>query len=266
MSEKLMRNYEDNRIRNGLNIASAKELERSKLNPVKADFTGLDVRSAESVSNTLTRLLDEYESPLQKIGPMEKTEAFMQKSTPAQTSHNYSTASAEMKLNPLILQDYDSYIDRVAKAVGRGQFPQIPAAKFDQYVPTHEFAHTLLTIGDKLPTAKTNWAGMDYSAVRRARKEIEQIFSDYKAELSQVDRQKKPLLDKLLYGSPTEQDRKELLRLDELKKSLTISDYAGTNPDEFMAEAFTDARLGSEPSKYSKQVETVLRKHFGRKK
>ena len=35
--------------------------------------------------------------------------------------------------------------------------------------------------------------------------------------------------------------------------------------DEFMAEAFTDAKIGSDPSEYSKQVLEVIDKYFKKK-
>lgn len=43
-----------------------------------------------------------------------------------------------------------------------------------------------------------------------------------------------------------------------------ISQYAGTKIDEFMAEAFTEAKLSSNPSKYSIKVLDTIDKHFKR--
>lgn len=44
--------------------------------------------------------------------------------------------------------------------------------------------------------------------------------------------------------------------------SLKISDYAGTDVDEFMAEAFTQAKLKEEPSPYAIRALEIIDKHF----
>ena len=49
-------------------------------------------------------------------------------------------------------------------------------------------------------------------------------------------------------------------------KKVQISKYADMSIDEFMAEAFTDAKIGSDPSEYSKQVLEVIDKYFKKKK
>ena len=41
-----------------------------------------------------------------------------------------------------------------------------------------------------------------------------------------------------------------------------ISDYAGKDVDEFLAEAFTQAKLYSEPSKYAIKVLEIIDKYF----
>jgi len=44
-----------------------------------------------------------------------------------------------------------------------------------------------------------------------------------------------------------------------------ISDYASKDVDEFLAEAFTQAKLSENPSPYSKQVLDIVDKYFGKK-
>ena len=55
-------------------------------------------------------------------------------------------------------------------------------------------------------------------------------------------------------------------KLTEELKKVQISKYADMSIDEFMAEAFTDAKIGSDPSEYSKQVLEVIDKYFKKKK
>ena len=50
--------------------------------------------------------------------------------------------------------------------------------------------------------------------------------------------------------------------LDKKYKATIISSYASSNDDEFLAEAFTEAKLSSNPSPYSKQVLEVVDKYF----
>ena len=126
--------------------------------------------------------------------------------------------------------------------------------------------HTLLTLTDPLPTAKTNWSGMDYTQTKKARRELLKLFDDYQKELSSLDSKRRELTNKFLFGTVTEDERREILFLEKTIKELTVSKYASTSPDEFIAEAFTDARIGEAPSRYSLAVEEILKKYFGKTK
>ena len=50
-----------------------------------------------------------------------------------------------------------------------------------------------------------------------------------------------------------------------LKTKIYISEYANKSVDEFMAEAFSEAKLSSNPSPYSKQVLEIVDKYFKKK-
>ena len=54
--------------------------------------------------------------------------------------------------------------------------------------------------------------------------------------------------------------KKDLNRL----KDVYLGDYAKTNNKEFMAEAFTEYKLSSNPSKYAIQVGKIIDKYFKR--
>ena len=91
---------------------------------------------------------------------------------------------------------------------------------------THEFAHTLSSAGRKIDPEF--W------------KEINRIKRAYVRELGQIE------LGKSKYS----------------KEDIFISDYAGKNADEFMAEAFTQALLAENPSPFALEVLKVVDKYF----
>jgi hypothetical protein len=47
-------------------------------------------------------------------------------------------------------------------------------------------------------------------------------------------------------------------------KDVYLGDYARTNNNEFMAEAFTEYKLSSNPSKYAIQVGRIIDRYFKR--
>jgi hypothetical protein len=106
-------------------------------------------------------------------------------------------------------------------------FPEIstlPDDKIGEYVATHEFAHSMI---DRESPLK-NYIGMDTKQFTKIRKEIKGIYNEYMDEIS----------------------------------TMKLSRYSMENADEFMAEAFAQAKIGSEKGKYSDRVMEVLDKHF----
>ncbi|WP_286910736.1 minor capsid protein [Clostridium sp. UBA1652] len=104
---------------------------------------------------------------------------------------------------------------------------------------THEFAHAF---GDSTQgNNKEFW------------KEIKGVRNLYAREMKAID--KKSIVDKSI-----SYDEAKLL-----KNQIFISEYANKSIDEFMAEAFTEAKLSSNPSKYSMKVLGVIDKYFKKK-
>ena len=100
---------------------------------------------------------------------------------------------------------------------------------------THEFAHTI-----------TASKGGDEGFW----KEIKSIKNRYNRELTKIE--KANIVDKTLSYEESIDKKKEIF----------ISEYANKSVDEFMAEAFSEAKLSSNPSPYSKQVLDVVNKYF----
>lgn len=258
LSSVLEKNYNSNIDRNKLHLVKSENSEFAS-----ANFEGLSEKTAQSIETTLSSLISDYETPLNKVSVMSKEEGFMRKTVPASTAHNYNTATAEMEINPVRLNDYDQYIDSVSNAVQKGQFPKIKPENYEKYVPTHEFAHSMATIGEKLPGKSANWAEMDYSNIKNARKEIDALYADYVKEVNALDAEKKALYNKFFNGDMTVAER--IKEVEATEKQIKISKYSLENSDEFWAEAFADAKLGENPGKYAKQAESIADKYFKRR-
>lgn len=256
MSDVLAANYNGNIERHSLHLLKSEGDNVAAF----ADFEGISEQSAQSFEKQLGTLISEYETPLNKVTIMNKEEGFFQRTVPASTSHNYEVATAEMQINPVRVKDYDQYIDSVRKSVESGQFPKMKPENFDKYVPTHEFAHSMVTMGDRLPSNARNWAQMNYSNIKKARKEIEALYQDYRKELNELGAEKKELYTKFFNGDESVIPR--IKEIEAVEKSVKISKYSLDNVDEFWGEAFADAKLGEKPSKYSKRAEAIANKYF----
>lgn len=260
MSDVLAANYNGNIERHSLHLLKSEGDNVAAF----ADFEGISEQSAQSFEKQLGTLISEYETPLNKVTIMNKEEGFFQRTVPASTSHNYEVATAEMQINPVRVKDYDDYIESVRKSVESGQFPKMKPENFDKYVPTHEFAHAMVTMGDRLPGKSRNWAQMDYSNIKKARKEIEALYSDYRKELNELGIEKKDLYGKFFNGDESVVPR--IREIEAAEKDVKISKYSLDNVDEFWGEAFADAKLGENPSKYSKKAEEIADKYFSKEK
>jgi hypothetical protein len=101
---------------------------------------------------------------------------------------------------------------------------------------THEFGHVISVenkyINKKYPEMESFWKEIK-SAKRAYSKEINTLFSGPKKDLNRL-------------------------------KDIYLGGYAKTNNNEFLAEAFTEYKLSSNPSKYAVQVGKIIDKYFKR--
>lgn len=257
-SDAILEQY-DHRVNDlGVGYVPTSEWDEAQKKAV-ADFTGMDARLAESTAQQFKTLSSEYESMCQKIEVIKFDP--MMATAPASTSPQMNIQQATMSFNKGIMKDHDSFIERMQKAVDRGQFPMMSEAEYEKYVVTHEFAHTLMDFESPLK----NYVGAETSHIKAARKEIKSIREAYQERIRTLTiAQKQAELDAITSFDETDWTKAQKLT-EELKK-VQISKYADMSIDEFMAEAFTDAKIGSDPSEYSKQVLEVIDKYFKKKK
>ena len=253
-SEAIIEQY-DHRIKDlHVNYVPSSEWTEDQKKAV-ADFAGMDAKLAEATARQFKNLSAEYNSMCQKIDVV-KFESMMS-SAPASTSPQMHIQQATISFNKGIVNNYDSFMERMRKAVSNGQFPMMPESEYEKYVITHEFAHTLMDFESPLK----NYVGAETKHIRDARKEIRNIREEYNERIRELTiAQKKAELEALT--SFNENDWKKAGVLTEKLNEIRISKYADMSIDEFMAEAFTDAKIGSSPSEYSKRVLDVIEKHF----
>lgn len=220
-----------------------------------ASFNGMDEQLAASAAQQFSDLVKEYNTTCTSIN-VERMEAF---GVPASTLPNWNVQNSTITFNKAIVKDGDSFRERMRKAVEKGQFPDMAEEDYDKYVITHEFAHTLMDFDSSLK----NYVGADTTNIKKARKEIRDIREKYMEEINELSKLKREAELKVLISSD-EKAWETAKDLSEKISRIKISKYADSNVDEFMAEAFTDAKIGRSPSSYSKEVEKVLDRYFKR--
>lgn len=254
--ETLLRNYEERRLNHGLNETPASELQNNPLNPIKADFKGVSVETAEVFSSTIENLMNEYDSGLTKIVVGDKKEFFGAKAF-ATTRHNNSVGQKELILNPHKTSDINKLTERIEELSSKGYAVNISEGKASQYIATHEFAHSLIDMESPLK----NWVGIDEKPLKQCRKEIKALYAEYTSNVNLLSKKYADAEMKAMF-SVDESDWEAARKLKEQLNKLKISNYSMENADEFFAEAFTQAKIGKFQSEYSLKVMKTADKYF----
>lgn len=227
----------------------------------------LDKNVSASIVDAIDDLGNRYYSPLTKLTVMDKTDSLLSHSF-AVVNHQWGLGSAEMRINPLKVTD--SGRKHIFDLSQKGYCVKFASGDEIKYVITHEYGHSLLNIGEKLPGKAQNFALVDFTAVKKARKEIEPIWDEYcntvQAAKDNYDKIRKPIEAKMIFGTGevTDADREAIATAKKKYDSIKISDYSLTNADEFVAECFADAEVGTNPSEYSFAVSNIIKKYFGK--
>lgn len=222
---------------------------------LEADFTGMSDNLAGTTAQQFADLCSEYDTTCQNI-IVEKFDA-LRSSVPASTDVQMNIQTSKISFNKAVVGNYDKFESRMANAVERGQFPQMTEDMYDKYVITHEFAHTLMDFDSPVK----NYVGAETKHISAARKEIRSIRQEYMDAVNTLEAKAKAAELKAL-ETFDEADWKLAQDLRKQASEIRISKYADMSIDEFMAEAFTDAKIGSNTSEYSKRVLDVIDKYF----
>ena len=257
--------YENHRIENGTRSVPAAELKDTGV--ISANYGKMSVESANAFNSALAGLTRDFDTPLSTIRTMTKNEFLGNGDSFAFVTHDYTADSATMVINPSKCKDLTKLTDRIKELSENGYCAKIKPELADQYVVTHEFAHSVLNMPDKL-SDKTNWVGADYKKIRAARKEIGEIYDRYAEDVGGLMKKAKELeLQTILATDIQEAERLQglFMKADAELGTKKISEYSLANSDEFLAEAFTNERIGTTSNPYGAEVMKVFLKYFGRK-
>lgn len=262
-TDSLLDAYERRREKYGLNLISAEDLKGSKLNNVTADYSGLAVESAEAFNNTLEELQNEYLSGITQIKVADPKETFGATFF-ARIQANDQVGQRVLVINPHKCKDLDDLVGRIRELSGKGYCAEIAEGMEAEYVATHEFAHGLLNM-DK---PRKSLIGMNWKSTNKARKDISTMYEEYMAEIKDIEdeiSEIKKLPEFTDFNADPKAQIAAFKRLQEAQerlKAVKISKYSMENADEFMAEAFTQNRIGVRKSKYSDSVMEVIDREY----
>ena len=259
----LLEAYNRRREQYGLNLVPADQLRDSPLNNVKADYTGVSVETAEAFNTTISDLSKEYMSGITQVKVADKKEAFGANFF-AQTQHNDAIGQKVLVINPHKCSDAEKMISRIRELSDKGYCVKIPEGMEAQYVATHEFAHGLLDMQE----TRKSLIGMDWTSTNKARKEIKAMYQEYMDEIRSIEAEiaelrKQPALTD--FSASAEEQMEAFRKIKEAQdrlNSVKISNYSMENADEFMAEAFTQNRIGVSRSKYTDRVMDALDREY----
>lgn len=259
LQDELIDAYEYHRTANNLTSASYQDmLDKGIDNVVTADLGNLGTK--DLFTDTLTGLMRRYDTPLQKISLMDKTEAAL--GSFASVRHNYEAGRAELIINPAKCSNKEKLLSRIKELCESGYAVKVRESDYGKYIATHEFAHTLLGNRDPLDNNR-NFVGEDYKKLRKARAEIENIYAEYKTELANLNANYKNAEKQFIQDFDADagkRAREYKAQYDKIK----LSDYSLENKDEFMAEAFTHSELSDIDNSYANRVRKVLDDNFRR--
>ena len=264
--------YENHRTSNNMTSVPLEELKQQeqKFNvprTVDVNYGKMSPDAADAWNSALEELTKDFDTPLTRVRTMTRDEFMRNPRAFAYVDHDYTVDTAEMVINPTKCKDLEALSNRIKELSDNGYAVKIDPENAGKYVATHEFAHTLLHMMDPIKN-KTNFVNANYDNIRSARKEIDDIYKRYSDEVGKLtEKTKKYELDTLLAPNVDEAEKAQKLYLEadaELSK-IKISDYSLADSDEFMAESFTEQRIGESKNPYAKEVMDVLIRHFGRK-
>ena len=153
-------------------------------------------------------------------------------------------------------------ISRLLELMENGYSVKIDPARIGEYVPTHEFAHTLINMEEKL-NKKTNWVNADYEGIKSIRKEVEEVYARYLGSVKPTEENAKKYELDYLNTFNEESAQKSLEYYNQLEK-VKLGDYSMTNSDEFFAEAFTQYTLGNSDNEYVREIGEIVERHYGK--
>lgn len=263
----LAQNYESHRTTNNLASVPYKDLvsDGSSVKIVYANYGNVSEDVANNFNSVIAGLSGDYDTPLSVVRTMTKEEYMYYKDSFAYVSHDYTTDSATLVINQAKCKDAKSLAERIKELSENGYCVRVLEGKELEYVGTHEFAHTIANMTQKL-SEKTNWVGADYDKIKSFRKEIQSAYGSYIQEVGEYESKRneyQKIADSLTDFEEILSVFDKIETVNDEMSLIKLSDYSMASADEFMAEAFTNAKIGERNNKYSDIVIDIIERYFG---
>lgn len=177
-----------------------------------------------------------------------KEDKIISKSLGSHTHNDYDMSFVQLENNSI---SKEKYYDSYTKGMKSNHNVKVDDDNIYKATITHEFAHSLARPDSKYQ--KVIW------------RELEPIYKKYSAEISQLEFEMKKANNEMIINFSQDKWDKAM-NLQKKYDKIFISKYALSNSDgsEFIAEAFTMAKLNSNPSPYATQVLEIIDKYCKR--
>lgn len=264
-TDRLLQSYEERRIHFGLNETPAAELKDSALNTLIADYNGVSVDTARMFNETINNLSEQYYTGLTRIEVADKKTVFGANFF-ARTQSSNAIGQKTLVLNPHKMADYEKMTQRIKELSDKGYSVRIAEGLEGRYIATHEFAHSLIDLSGDYK----NFVGIDVKKMKGIKKELDSVFDSYKDEVTALEaayKEKELAFLNASLSSNVDMDdiarmQNEAIAAKEALDKVKISKYSLENADEFMAEAFTQSKIGVSQSLYSDKVMDIIDRNF----
>ena len=133
------------------------------------------------------------------------------------------------------LQRQGAIYDKTTQKINYTDYSRVDEKNIDITTLTHEFGHVI--------SVNSKYANSNYIKLENFWKEIKDSIRKYNAEIKKLQRNK---------------DFENVA-------NTYLGKYSSTNENEFMAEAFTEYKLSSNPTKYALEVGKIIDKYFKKK-
>lgn len=229
------------------------------------DLQNIDEKAIDVIIDNYKNLGSEYYTTLNHIGVFDDKDLALRSNSGGYAFTNARTLTGEIHFNQKILDNFDDYVETIKKCSEYGHIPKsINTEDYKNYVPTHEFAHTIYNSN----MLEKNLIGMDTTIYKDFQKELKIMFENYKTKITDTDNKIKELNTKFILDTEnfTTEDNKTLKRLKREREQVFVSNYAIRDnlEDEFMAECFSQVKLSKNPSITSKELLKLVDKYFKR--
>lgn len=211
---------------------------------IQENIKNMDAAWAKQQLQYLAELSDEYYSNIISVG-YEKTS---EKKFGGCASNNYDM-SLLMFYNTM--SDEESFTKRYSKSSKTGFSAKVDDKNINKAVIYHEFAHSLTNSDNKYR--------------KNIGKELEIVYNEYKKEIFMLKKDL-DIATKKAFTSNSPKDWESAYLKNEEYNKIFVSNYANSNWEEFASECFSNRKLNSNSSTYSKTVVNIIDKYYKRRK